>query len=173
MKIKSKRSDIVVVEHDDGATLMIRARNPLVSWFVSTFGVFLLFWPLTLLAYGFSVTNYGTVLVAATLMTAVVWLTWYIGWRQRQFQIVFSLDCLQVGRQRFDYSDIQSHGVSRYGGDVVDTVSVGVPRNITIGPQIYIETGGRHLTITVALKDGQAKKASRLFTELLDAYHSR
>lgn len=160
----------MVEEQDDGATLTVFARNPLVSWIVLTFGAFLSLWPMALVAYGFSVSNYETVLAMTALTVAVLWLAWRIGWRPRRFQIAFSRAFLQIAQQRFAYSDIKSFGLSRYGGDIVDTVSIGVPRNVTIGPHIYIEIGKRHLPITVALNDAQAKEALRLFGHLIDKY---
>jgi hypothetical protein len=88
------------------------------------------------------------------------------------FPIWFSPSFLQAGPHRYAYSDIQSYGLSRYGGDVVDTVSIGVPRNVTIGAHIYIKVGKRHLPITVGLKDAQAKEVLRLFGHLLEEYRS-
>lgn len=168
----STRSDIVVEEQDDGATLTLFARNPLVSWIALTVGAFLSLWPIALVIYGVSVSNYGMVLVMSGLTAAVYWLTWRIGWRPRPFQLSFSPSFLQAGPHRYAYSDIQSYGLSRYGGDVVDTVSIGVPRNVTIGAHIYIVVGERHLPITVGLRDAQAKEVLRLFGHLLDEYRS-
>ncbi|MBT8460144.1 MAG: hypothetical protein KJN60_10785, partial [Boseongicola sp.] len=125
-----------------------------------------------LVAYGVSISNYEMVLFMSGLTAVVYWLTWHVGWRPRPFQLSFSPSFLQAGPHRYAYSDIQSHGLSRYGGDVVDTVSIGVPRNITIGAHIYIKVGERHLPITVGLKDAQAKEVLRLFDLLLDEYHS-
>jgi hypothetical protein len=93
--------------------------------------------------------------------------------RPRPFRISFTRDFLQVGPKRYAYSDIQSFGVASYGGDVVDTVSIGVPRNVTIGPHIYIEVGGRRLPITVGLKGAQVGEALRVFAQLLDKYRSQ
>lgn len=172
MAVASTRSDIVLEERDDGATLTLFARNPLVSWIVLTSGAFVSLGPITLLAYGISVGNYGTVLVMSGLSAAVFWLTWRMAWRRRPFQISFSQGFLQVGSQSHAYSDIRSYGLGGYGGDVVDPVSIGVPRNVTVGPHIYIEVGERRLPITVALKPSQAKEALRLFSHLLEEYRS-
>jgi len=172
LAITSTRSDIVVEERPCEATLTLVARNPLVSWIVTVVGAFACVWPVVILAYGFLMSNYGTVLIMTVLTATIVWLTWRIGWRPRPFAMTFSRDSLQVGRQRFAYSDIRSFGVSGYGGDVVDPVSIGVPRNVTIGPHVYIETGGRHLPITVGLKAAQAKEALRVFGELFARYRS-
>lgn len=128
---------------------------------------------MTLVVYGFSISNYGTVLVMTGLTATVFWLIWRIGWRPRPFHISFAQGFLQVGPHRYAYSDIQSFGVARYGGDVVDTVSIGVPRNVTIGPHIYIEVGNRHLPITVGLKDAHAEEAFRVFAHLLGKYRSK
>lgn len=169
----SKHSHPVVEERADGATLTLFARNPVVSWIVLTVGAFLSLWPMTLVVYGFSISDYGTVLVMAGLTATVFWLTWRVGWRPRPFDISFSQGFLQVGPQRYAYSDIQAFGLARYGGDVVDPVSIGVPRNVTIGTHIYIEVGDRRLPITVGLKDEQAKEALRVFSHLLSKYGSQ
>jgi len=169
---ESKYSHPIVEERADGATLTLFARNPVLSWIVLTVGAFLSLWPMTLVVYGFSISNYGTVLVMTGLTATVFWLTWRIGWRPRLFHIWFARDFLQVVPKRYAYSDIQSFGVDRYGGDVVDTVSIGVPRNVTIGPHIYIEVGDKRLPITVGLKDAQAREALRIFAHLLDKYRS-
>lgn len=172
MVLASTRSDILVEEHDTGATLTLLARNPLVSWVVSTVGGFASLWTMMLVAYGFAISNYLTVLVMTALTAAVFWLTWHIGWRPRSFQIAFTRDSLHVGPHRFAYSEIQSHGLSKHGGDVVDPVSMGAPRNVTIGTHIYVETGERHVPITVGMKDAQAEEAHRLFGHLLDKHRS-
>lgn len=168
----STRSDIVVEEHDEGATLTLFARNPVVSWIALTGWAFLSVMPIALVAYGISASNYGMVFVMSCMTAAVLWLTWRIGWRARPFQLSFSSSFLQAGPHRYAYSDIQSFGLSRYGGDVLVTVSIGVPRNITIGPHVYIEVGERNLPITVGLKDAQAKEVLRLFGHLFDQYRS-
>lgn len=151
------------------AALTIRARNSLVVWIVLLAGGFVSLGPLALLAYGLKMGKWGTALAAAALLGAVCWLTWRIGWRPRAFRIAFLPDALQVGQQRFAYADIQSYGVSAYGGDAYDPASMPIPRNYTLGPHLYIETGGRHVPITVGLKDQQAQDACRLFGELIDA----
>ena len=172
LEVVSKRPDVVADVSSDEATITLFARNPLVAWIVLLVGGFASLGPLTLLAYGLSVSNYGTVFLMTAITAAVYWLTWRIGWRPRPFQIVFSRGFLEVGAQRYRYSDIQSFGLASYGGDVVDPVSIGVPRNITIGSHIYIEIGARHLPITVGLKREQAKEVLRVFGQLLNAYRS-
>lgn len=172
MVATSTRSDIVVQEQEGGATLTLFARNPIVSWIALTLGAFLSLWPATLVAYSVSVSNYGTAFAMSGLTAAIFWLTYHIGWRPRPFPISFSTKFLQAGPHRYAYADIQSYGLDRYGGDVVDTVSIGVPRNITIGQHIYIKVGERHLPISVGLKDAQAKEALRLFSQLLATYGS-
>ena len=172
LALTSTRSDIIVEELDDGTTLTIFARNPLVSWIVLTVGAFVSLWPMTLVAFGLSVSNYVTALVMTGLTATVFWLTWFIGWRPRRFQMRFSHGFLKIGQQRFSYADINSYGLSSHGGEVVDTVSIVVPRNFTIGTHIYIELGKRCVPITVGLKDAQAKEALRLFGQLLDEYRS-
>jgi len=166
------RSDIVVEQQGDGATLTVFARNPIVSWIATTVGAIVSAWPMALVAYGVSVSNWEMVLVMSGLTAGVVWLTWRMGWRPRPFPISFSRSFLQAGPHRLAYSDIKSYGLSRHGGDVVDTVSIGVPRNVTIGAHIYVDVGGRHLPITVGLKDAQAKEVLRVFGHLLDEYRS-
>lgn len=168
----STRPDIVVEERDDGATLTIVAHNPVVSWIVTTVGALATLWPLGLAAYGLSISDPVAVILMAGLAASLIWLTWRIGWRPRPFAMTFSRDVLEVGPQRFAYSDIRSYGLSGYGGDVVDTVSIGVPRNITIGPHLFIEVGGRHVPVTVALKPAQAKAALAAFARLLEKYRS-
>jgi hypothetical protein len=127
---------------------------------------------MTLIAYGFLISNYETVLVMTGMTATVFWLTWRIGWRSRPFNILFSRGFMQVGSQRYAYSEIQSFGVARYGGDVVDAVSMGVPRNVTIGPHIYIEVGNRFVPVTVGLNKPQAEEALRAFSHLLGKYSS-
>lgn len=168
LEVVSKRSDLVADISGDGATITLLARNPLVAWIVLLAGGFASLGPLTLLAYGLSVSNYGTVFLMTALTAAVYWLTWRIGWQPRPFQIVFSRGFLEVGAQRYRYSDIQSFGLASDGGD---PVSIGVPRNITIGSHIYIEVGARHLPITVELKREQANEVLRVFRRL-SAYGS-
>ena len=168
----STRPDIVVEDRDDGATLTLQARNPVVSWIATTVGAFLTVWPLGLAAYGLRIADPATVLIPAGLAAVLIWLTWRVGWRQRRFAMTFSRDGLEVGPHRFAYRDIRSYGVSGYGGDVVDTVSIGVPRNITIGPHLYVEVGGRHVPVTVGLKPAQAQAALRAFADLLERHRT-
>lgn len=172
MAISSTRSDITVEQRDDSATLTIFARNPVVSWIALVVGGFVSLGALLLAAYGVSVSNYLTVVVMAAAAVGVLWLTWHIGWRSRPFEIRFSRGFLESGQQRYAYADIVSYGLSSHGGDVVDPLSVGVPRNVTIGEHLYVEVGPRFLPITVALKDAQAKEALRLFGLLFDEYRS-
>lgn len=172
MVVDSTRTDIVVEQDDNGATLTVFARNPIVSWVVLPAGAFVSLWPAILVAYGISVSNYGTVFVMGGLTAIVWWLTWRLGWRARPFRIAFSREFVQAGKQRVAYSDIRSCGLTSNGGDLVDTVSIGVPRNVTIGLHVYVETSKRQLPITVGLKEAQAREALRIFSRLLDEYRS-
>lgn len=170
MEVASTRSDIVVDVRDDGATMTLIARNPLVSWIVLLVGFFVSLGPLTILAYGLSVPNYGTVFVMGALTAVVFWLTWRIGWRPRPFRIAFSHGFLEVGQQRFPYSEIRSVGLASHGGAAFDPASMPLPRNHTIGPHIYIEFGATLLPITVGLREAQAREALRIFSHLLETY---
>lgn len=129
-------------------------------------------WLLAIAAYGLASANYVNAVLAVALTVATLWLTLRLGWRPKPFPVIFSTDSLQAGPHRYRYEDIRHYGLSRYGGDVVDTVSIGVPRNVTIGPHLYIDTGERQLPITVGLKEAQAKEALRLFGLLFERYRS-
>lgn len=170
MKVKSTRSDVIVEMRNGGATLTLFARNTLVSCIILLAGAFISLGPLTILAYGLSVPNYGTALVMAALVSGIYWLTFRIGWKPKPFEIAFSRHFLEVGQQRFDYADIRSYGLAGNGGGAFDPATMPVPRNYTIGPHIYIELGPERLPITVGLKGAQAKEALRLFGQLFDAY---
>ena len=171
-RMTSTQPDIVVEEREDGARLTLHARNPVVSWIATTVGGFLAIWPAGLAAYGLRIADPATVVIPTGLAGVLIWLTWRIGWRPRPFTMTFSRDGLEVGPHRFAYRDIRSYGVSGYGGDVVDTVSIGLPRNITIGPHLYVEVGGRHVPGTVGLKPAQAQAAFRAFADLLERHRT-
>jgi uncharacterized membrane protein YobD (UPF0266 family) len=135
----ANRSGVFVEEGEDRSTLTLYARNRLVSWVVSVLAVFLATGALSLAANGLRASDYLTAFVMVGVALAVVWLTWYVGWRKRPFHIVFITDHLEVGRQSIAYSDIQSVGLSRDGGDAYDPASMPVPRNYTAGPYVYVQ----------------------------------
>jgi uncharacterized membrane protein YobD (UPF0266 family) len=119
----ANRSGVFVEEGEDRSTLTLYARNRLVSWVVSVLAVFLATGALSLAANGLRASDYLTAFVMVGVALAVVWLTWYVGWRKRPFHIVFITDHLEVGGQSIAYSDIQSVGLSRDGGDAYDPQS--------------------------------------------------
>jgi hypothetical protein len=155
----ANRSGVFVEEGEDRSTLTLYARNRLVSWVVSVLAVFLATGALSLAANGLRASDYLTAFVMVGVALAVVWLTWYVGWRKRPFHIVFITDHLEVGGQSIAYSDIQSVGLSRDGGDAYDPASMPVPRNYTAGPYVYVQLGARRLPVTVGLGDAEARQA--------------
>jgi hypothetical protein len=157
--VPTSRCVVPDMMREDRSTLTLYARNRLVSWVVSVLAVFLATGALSLAANGLRASDYLTAFVMVGVALAVVWLTWYVGWRKRPFHIVFITDHLEVGGQSIAYSDIQSVGLSRDGGDAYDPASMPVPRNYTAGPYVYVQLGARRLPVTVGLGDAEARQA--------------
>ncbi|MCU4651240.1 hypothetical protein N8I71_00230 [Roseibacterium sp. SDUM158016] len=167
------RSGIHLEERDGQVTLTVYARNRLVSWIVSLLAVFPAMGALFLAVNGLRVSDYLTVLVMVSVTLGILWLAWRIGWRRRAFRIVFKPDHLEAGPHRIAYSDIQSCGISRDGGDPYDPASMGIPRNYTAGPHVFVQVGERRMPVTVGLRDDQARSALGAVEHYLDRFGAR
>lgn len=153
------------------ASLTITAHNPVVAWFIMA--------PAWLVTFGLAVLalvgvfKHGTLEISLLLAIAaglVFWFASKIAFRPKSLHIVFDDTGIGVGATRYGYGDITSFGISAFGGAADSPFNMPVPRNVTQGPHLYIEVGGRHIPITVGLRDAQARDAFDAFETLYRRY---
>ncbi|NNU80530.1 hypothetical protein HMH01_08760 [Halovulum dunhuangense] len=113
----------------------------------------------------------GAVAGVAVLMLAlaVLWLVQRFHARRDVHAITFEPAVLVVGDRSIDKRKITGHGRSGLGGDVVVPAD-GLPRNFTPGPHLFVETDGRQLPITPAMRSDQAIRLHRQFEALYDTW---
>lgn len=113
--------------------------------------------------------------VCVAITAGAIWAIRRFIWTPKPYRIDFTATGFDVNGQHFDYDDITSHGVSRFGGDIYDPGSMPVPRNSTVGPHVFIvlNSDPRQRPVTVNMPRDQAKRVAEEFDRVLAFFANR